>query len=120
MRGLGGVLAVLLVVAVACTSAEARAGKGRSVGGLFKKANATEAAPAAPRRNTNINLIVRPRAARAPAAAVGALPAGFGLPGDDYAPAGRSLASAHERGAAYPECPRERVFGKGVGFCEVN
>ena len=119
MRGLGGVLAAVLVV-VACTSAEARAGKGRSLGGLFKKANATEAAPAAPRRQTNVNLIVRPRAGRAPAAAVGALPAGFGLPGDDYAPAGKSLAFADQRGAAYPECPPERVFGKGVGFCEVN
>jgi hypothetical protein len=119
MRGVGGVLAAVLVV-VASTSAEARAGKARSLGGLFRKASATEAAPAAARRHTNFNVIVRPRAGRAPAAAVGALPAGFGLPENDHAPAGRSLALAHARGAAYPECPPERVFGKGVGFCEVN
>jgi len=119
MRVLRGVLAAVLVV-VACASAEARAGKGRSLGGFIKRANAAEASPAAPRRHTNINVIVRPRAGRAPSATAGALPAGFGLPGDDYVPAGKSLAFAHGRGAASPECPPDRVFGKGVGFCEVN
>jgi len=125
MRVLQGAAAALCcVIVVAGLPAEARGGRGRSIGASRTVAATSEtrvrAAYVAPQppglRGT---LLVGARTtARAPlrheaaAGATGAFP--------DAIPAGTSLAVSEVRRVAHGTCPAERLVGSGAGFCQLN
>jgi hypothetical protein len=125
MRVLQGAAAALCcVIVVAGLPAEARGGRGRSIGASRTVAATSEtrvrAAYVAPQpRGLRGTLLVGARTtARAPlrhgaaAAASGAFP--------DAIPAGTSLAVSEVRRVAHGTCPAERLVGSGAGFCQLN
>ena len=112
------------VIVLASLPAEARGGRGRSIGSSRTPAASSEsrvkAVYVAPQpRSLRGTLLVGTRATARPplrhgvaAATPGALP--------DVIPAGTSLAVSEVRRVAHGACPTERLVGSGTGFCQLN
>ena len=125
MRVLQGAAAALCcVIVVAGLPAEARGGRGRSIGASRTVAATSEtrvrAAYVAPQpRGLRGTLLVGARTtARAPLRHEAAAGAAEALP--DAIPAGTSLAGPEVRRVAHGACPAERLVGSGAGFCQLN
>ena len=124
MRVLQGVAAALCcVMVVAALPAEARGGRGRSIGSSRTVAATSEtrvrAVYVAPQpRGLRGTLLVGTRTARPPLRHEAAVGVSGAFP--DAIPAGTSLAGPEVRRVAHGTCPAERLVGSGAGFCQLN
>ena len=125
MRVLRGAAAALCcVIIVAALPAEARGGRGRSIGSSRTVAATSEtrvrAVYVAPQpRGLRGTLLVGTRTtARPPLRHEAAVGVSGAFP--DAIPAGTSLAGGEVRRVAHGACPAERLVGSGAGFCQLN
>ena len=116
----GAAAAFCCVIVLASLPAEARGGRGRSIGSSRTVATTSEsrvkAVYVAPQPRSLRGTLVGTRATVRPPlrheAAAGALPAAI--------PVGTSLAAPELRRIAHGACPADRLVGSGVGFCQLN
>ena len=112
-------------IVIASLPADARGGRGRSIG------SSRSVYVSAPARASPAVVAPQPRSSRAVLIGSGATFRSLrraGDPGSDVAAdateglelGGVPLATVEPMKSAYAECPADRLVGSGVGFCEIN
>ncbi|HYY84560.1 MAG TPA: hypothetical protein VE686_08695 [Beijerinckiaceae bacterium] len=120
----GSAAALCCVIVVASLPAEARGGRGRSIGSSRIVAAPSEtrvkAVYVAPQPRTLRGTLLVGRRTTAPSPLRHGVAAGAPGAFPDAIPAGTSLAAPEVRQVAHGACPAERLVGSGAGFCQLN